>query len=278
MVTPTGAIAYQPADVATGIVALLDMSARHSTDQPTNSLLWQSAAVRIFNHLMARARDPVTGMFYRALVTSDDPGSDALDVPAQYPSDVLLLDVQATIALALTRMQALVVANASLSQELSAFNFTNIADQLTSAMNGTLNGQTTSLWDGPETPSATSGAGYMEGYIPSTGQMLTNKPTRGNALTMAALHHIEADIGGTYTWQDQFILAVVTATYPTAPSNSSLLTVLPGQTGYLPGASQKFALAVGYDGGTAPLASSYTAKAIDGACEGMNELWYGFMH
>jgi hypothetical protein len=222
-------------------------------------------------------------MFYQALVTSDDPGHDALDVPGETPSDALLLDVNASVALSFVRSQVLLQGNAALSQTLSTFDFVGTADKLFAAMNGTyVAGSTTvSLWDGvPDNSTATMGAGYMEGYVPSTGQMLTNKPTRGNAMAMAALHHIETDIGGTYTWQSQYLIAVVTAQ---VSQNTGLLTVFPGQIAYLPAASKGFTFAPVYgpdggDAGTLPLAKSYTSKAIDVACESLNEFWYGFRH
>jgi len=213
-------------------------------------------------------------------VSSDDPDHDALDVSSDYPSDALLLDVNARVALSLLRIHVILQGRAALGQVLSSFDYVGTADKLFSAMNGTYaTPHTVSLWDGtPDSPTATTGAGYMEGYVPSTGQVLSNKPTRGNAIALAALRHIEVDIAGTYAWQSKYLIPVVTAQ---RSPNRGLLTVFPGQVAYLPGTSRDFQFAQAYsptgvDAGTIPLAGSYTSRDIDGACEALNELWYSF--
>jgi hypothetical protein len=276
-----GAVAYRPADVATGAYALIDMSIRHVADDPSSSVAWQSAAVRSLSHLLARGRD-ASGLFYGSLVTSSDPGHDALAALPGYPSDALLLDTQATIALALTRCQAAVNGVAGLSSAVTTFQYSATADVLMAQMSG-LQGSTVNLWDGPVNANATTGFGYMEGWVPSTGTLLTNKPTRGNALVYAALHHVEGDLStaGIVTWQVKFLGAALTQT---TPPNSSLLSVVPLQTAYLAAASKDFKLAslgppdAGADAGIVFGANSYTAKATNATCEAMNEFWYGFTH
>src|SRR5262249_39835913 len=145
--TPSGGnVAYAPADVITGAFALLDMAHRHAVDDATFAAAAQTAAIKSIDYVFARGRDQATGVFFTSLVTSADPGHDAV-APSQpgRPDDALLADVQAQIALALTRAQELaVMQNSGLSMEVRAYPFSMRASTVVDASNKA----GSSLWDG----------------------------------------------------------------------------------------------------------------------------------
>lgn len=273
VVVAPGQIAYEPASVATAALALLDMAQRHAADEPANATNWQNAAVRSLDHLLNRARDPVTKLYYRALVTSTDADHDALAVSTSAtPSDALLLEVQAAIALNLARAQELVTGSPVFNATVKAYPFETNADALITAMNG----PPISLWDGPQDPDAGVGGGYFEGYVPSTGAMLTNKPTRGNALAFAAIHRVINDTAGPLSWQLRYLRTILTKKLPV---HSSLYSVVADQSALLRASSQGFDLATlfapdGGPGAPEPRAASYNTAAVAAACEGFNEIWY----
>ena len=78
---------------------------------PTNAHIWASAAGSVFNHLYARARHS-SGLYYADLVTSADPGHDAL-ASVIAPNDALLTETQTSVAVSLLRAQG-IIQNANL--------------------------------------------------------------------------------------------------------------------------------------------------------------------
>lgn len=257
-----GATAYAPADVATGALALLDLAVRHAVDDPTHAATWRDAAAAALDHLHLRARDPVTGMYFRALVTSADPGHDALATapPEGPPADALLSDVQARIALALVRAQALVNKNPVALQSLAGYPFEQRAEQAIAA----LDAPAKSLWDA-------TGTGYAEGWVPSTATLLTNKPTRANALLLAAIHRASLMGNTAYAARTKALRPLLLAR---VPPHAGLLSVVPDQNGYLRSAPSTFDFAGG-DAGAATRAKSYFSAAISSVIEGLSEEWYG---
>lgn len=277
-----GATAYAPGDVATGALALIDMAVRHATDEPAHAAAWQHAAARALGHLDARARDPGTGLYFAALVTSTDPGHDALAPAAASgpPADALLTDVAGRVALALTRAQALVTSNAGALPALASLPLEARAEGLIAALDTTPK----SLWDASGGPSVgtggggdagTAGSGYFAGWVPSTAELLTDKPTRANALVMAALHR--ATIQGAPADGARVVTLRRLFSNTTHPK-TSLISVVPGQNGYFLQVPRSFDLAgadAGADSGTDPQRTSYFAQANADGIKALSELWVG---
>ena len=263
-----GAYAYVSADSATAALALIDLAARNPSDP--DSAGWQTAAVRTLAHLSGRAREATTGMFYRALVTSVDPGHDGLDttVTPGAPSDVLLSDVQATIALSCLRALDLTTIHAVALPIAAAFPFQDTANAAVSGLDGT-----PSLYDGPPGDAGATSTGVMEGFVPSTSSVLTGKTTRANAFLLATLHRLNL-LGGTpYAYQINPLRHVLLDAIGPANVNTSLFTVIPDQNAYFRASTRDFHLA---DAGPAdPRPASYKSRAVLDFVEGINENFWG---
>ncbi len=256
-----GAYAYAPADVATAALALLDLAQRNPTDPSQTS--WQIAALGAFEHLHARARDPVTGLYYRALVTSNDPGHDQLD-PAQTPSDVLLTDVTATVALALSRAADLVNVNAMILPIAANYPFNLRVDDALAAVNAT-----PPLYDGDPDAGTAMSTGFMEGYVPSTQTLLSSKATRDNAYLLATLYRQGRMTGTRFLTELQpTMFTLIQQTLPMG----SLLTATPGQNAYFHAVTRGFGVLGADAGETFP--ASYKTAAVVAFIEGINELFY----
>jgi hypothetical protein len=278
----SGNWAYVTGDAATGALALLDMVWRHggdAGDDAANAVLWEAAARAVLDHLYNRARH-TSGMYYRALVTSNDPQHDAL-APSPQGSDVLLSDVQASVALTLSRANGLAndaTKNGAYSSATKSYPFQLHSSEILDALNGSI-----SMWDDSAdaaTPNADASlaGGYIEGVVPATSARLTNRSTRANALLLAAVHRHIVDEGGKEGWQGKWLRAEVVARLP---MNASLFSVVADQNGYLQGSSFDYGLAItldpdGGDAGLVPRANSYDAASIGAALEALNELWYGW--
>ncbi len=104
----SGGVDYAPAQAIMAAAALLDMAVLYGSDPdagaPGPRHMASSLALAALGYVWSRGRDPVTGLFYQALVTSNDAGHDAL-LPGTPTSDALLTDVQATAVLGLSRVQ-----------------------------------------------------------------------------------------------------------------------------------------------------------------------------
>ena len=265
-----GGTAYAPADAATGAYALVDLAVRHAADAPASAATWQAAAASVLAHLDARARDPSTGLYYASLVTSADPDHDAL-APAQAggpPADALLTEVNARIALAYIRAGELATTNATAVPAIAALPLEKRAEALLSALDTTPQdggAEAGGLWD-------TTVGGYFTGWVPSTKQILTDKPTRGNALVMAAIH--DASVYSFYA-PDPGRVATLRGLFTVATKNPipSFINSILGQLGYFLSVPQTFAFAA--DAGTSGRQMSYFSSANTSAVEGLSELWVG---
>jgi hypothetical protein len=261
-----GAYAYVTADVATAALALLDMAARNPTDP--NHLAWQEAAQSAFDHIYNHARDPITGLYYTALVTSSEAGLDAFD-PMVADAATMYSDTTATVALALAHAQGLVnkdmANNSSLDAGLvlpvvASYPFSQHVDDAIAALN---NG-TQSLYDGPAGDAGATSTGFMEGYAPGkTPSLLTNKTTRANAYALAVLH-LQFNTVGTH-YDTEILPLTQVLTDGTLP-NTSLVTVVPLQEGFFRAGTKSFGLV------TEPFGSSYQTAAVTAFIEGMSEL------
>jgi hypothetical protein len=253
------------------------MAVRHASTEPANAAAWQQAAASALAYLHARARDPNTGLYFASLVTSSDPGHDAL-APASSggpPADALLTQVAGRVALALTRIQGLLVQpgsqNAALLPTLATLPIEQRAEDLLAALDAP------HLWDtsggNPDGDGGTIGSGYFTGYVPSTQQLLTEKSTRDNALVMAALHRATIQgvpANGIRVGEIRALLS------STKNPNTGLITVVLGQNGYFLQVPPTFSF-TGADAG-APRVKSYFASADADAIEGLSELWVGIPH
>jgi hypothetical protein len=289
-----GGIAYSTADVATGAVALLALASTHANLDDGGAVAvdaaadeaaeveWVAAAVASFDHLYLHARDPGTGLYYRALVASassadggaadagsgdagvEDGGAeggaseagadsgvalspDELDPSAPAPIDGLLTDVQGEVMLALMRANDIVQSNpaAFSSTAAATYPFVAHAEELFLA---TYN---SGLWD----PAASSnagdgGAGFMEAIVASSGQLFTNKTTRANARLFAALHRDDFDDPpGPASPLVEVLPNTLNAerlllTDPGQSLGSSFLSVVAAQQGYFRASSRAFGFAV----------------------------------
>jgi hypothetical protein len=279
-------VAYATADVATAAYALLDMVNENPKD--ASIPIWLAEARASLVHLQLRAKEPTTGMFYANLVSTRTDGG-TVDTPAPgttpgLPSDALLADTQATFALAMVRAQGLVTSNTvahltgldggdgsigdggvtGLFVPVLDIPFEAWADATMKAMNGT-----PSLWDGTTVDGGgTPTNGYMDGYVVSTGTLITTKSTRTNALMAGAIalaYTNGADL--TFYSQRQTLVQLLIAVQSfTIPLNSNLITILPLQVAYLRGGTRQFQP---LDAGPNPL--SYTSAAVSAAVEGLND-------
>jgi hypothetical protein len=249
--------AYSPADAITGAYALLDMAARHAVDK-SNAYAWQRAAVSTIEHVHARAREATTGMYYRALIATDGAATDTLPA-SPTPNDVLLADVQATIALSLSRAQEVVTKNKTAFGGIPAYPFDARAAEAITNANGTK-----SLWDEAGTK------GYFEGFIPSTGALITTKPTRANARFLAALHRVHSTIGTAFISQLKPLRIVLTAR---TPEHSGLLSTLPDQASFLERAPASFDF--GTTAPSVPRERSYFSRDDAWVLDALWEQWFG---
>jgi hypothetical protein len=221
----------------------------------------QQAAVSTVAHLLARARDPKTGLFYRALVTSTDPDHDALvDLGDGSPSDLASSDVQALVGLSLSRI-AEIAAGPPLLPDLDALGLDARGDDVLAA----LRAANVPLWDAND-------RGFVLGWSPSSGALVDWKSTRSNAFLLALVHRSNVR-GNAKFAADQAPLRSLLV--DRKPLHSSLLSSVASQQGYFR------AVPAGYDFATADAAApferetSYFASAITDACEALDEMWLG---
>jgi hypothetical protein len=256
-----GGTAYAPADDATGALALVDLAVRHVSDDPANAAIWQAAAANVFAYLNARARDPGTGLYYAALITSADTGNDALAPAAAGgpPADALLTEVNGRIALAYIRAQQLALGTPAAAPAVVALPLEGWAEAVLTALDGTTpqNG----LYDD-------TAGGYYTGWVPSTQQILTDKPTRANAILMAALHDALVYGNGPDPMRPVELLGLFTNT---AKLGVSLIGVVPGQNGYFLTVPPDFDW--DQEAGAIPRLESYYSIANTSTIEGLTELW-----
>jgi hypothetical protein len=286
-----GNVVYAPAQVIMAAAALVDMASLHASDPDAGADVstWVATALAAVDYVWERGRDTSTGLFFQQLVTSGDPGHDALGQGMPTP-DALLTDVQAEAVLGLARLQdgvnALVAADAGIGDaSVTQSTYWNDANAIAQSL------VTAGLFDGnipvaeAGIPSPVPAGAFMEALVPSTSAIDTNKTTIGNAWLLGAIHRVGVGMLSPYTdvLQPQLLVAVTQQT----PANSSLFTVVtdtqsgnPVQTEYLRASSKDFHYATVFspDGGTGgqePGATSYRADATAAVIEGLTQLWRG---
>jgi hypothetical protein len=275
-----GHVVYAPAQVVMGAAALLDMAIKHPTD--TSAATWVATALSSLQYVWARGRDTVSGLFYQQLVTSGDPGHDALGQGSPTP-DALLTDVQAEAVLGFARVQdrlnTLMQAGdagmdgSTLGQAVYWQDATTIVQALATA----------NLFDGTMSPSQPPPPGaFMAAFIPSTAATDTNKTTIGNAWLLGGFGRVA--VGLVSHLSDVVLGQLRAALIEESPPNSSLYSVVTDmggssiQTAYLQAASKSYGYDVLFspDGGTGgqdPTATSYRSDAVAAMVEGFTQLW-----
>ena len=253
---------YAPGDGATGALALLDMAVRHAADDPTHAGGWALAAVESLEHAYLRGRDGATGLYFRLLVPSSAPAHDDLSPRAPAPSDLLATEATGDVALALFRAAELVTANATLApiSPIATYPFVDRANAALAALNGAA-----PLFDG-------DAGGYAEGTLATNGALLPNKPTRANALLLAALHRANVLRVTPFTRQAQVQRTVLGAT---SPRGASLLTVVPGQSAFFAAVAKDFTLPPSDAGLPVAHPNSFVTAATLSAIDAFNDQWNG---
>ena len=284
---PDGSVSYAPAQSAMAAAALLDMAARAGSagdagDAGPQAAAWASSGAGTLAYLWARARDPVTGLFYQALVTSADAGHDQLGT-GTYASDALLSDVQATVVLALARAQT--AANALAGDGGSGpAPYAAEIETLVTALNaaGLFNGV-------PPAPGA-----FLQGLVPSLGLTLTNQTTASSALLLGGIKRAQA-LGVATSWGSEAasLGLALDFTSPSGvpwPAHSNLVSVVTDalgdvtQVAYLAAVSRSWGWAQAFSGpsgqssdaGLDPDAMSYSTAAVSAMVEGVSQRWYAW--
>lgn len=288
-----GSVSYAPRQVAMAAAALLEMASREASkaDAGVEVAALEAAANSALAYLWVRGRDPVTGMFYQALVTSQDPAHDALSADAtqfKYASDALLTDVQSSIVLALARAMAPAMGFAG---DAGATAYGPELEALVSSMTnaGLFNGQTTvpPMMD-PTTYVPPPGA-WAEGLVPSLHRTLTNQTTLSSALMLGGYVRARAlGVPTSWSWEVSVIRQGLSFTTPTGGqwnANTNMASVVTDHLGdvvqlsYLAATSRGWGWAqafspTGGDAGVDPTAMSYSTAAVNSMIEGLSQYWY----
>jgi hypothetical protein len=266
--------------------ALLDMANlyAHDPDAGVAAAGWATTAEQVLAYVIARGKDPQTGLFYQSLVTSGDPGHDALG-PGQPTSDTFLVDDQAWITLALARAQDLrnSLPLVGVDGGEAGPGPTPIYDTAGADLAAAL--AAANLFDGTTSPSSPPAPGaFMEGLGP--GGILTNKTSVGNAIMLGGLHRVATGQG---TPQAYTLGQARAALTQPLPANSSLFSLVtdsngnPVQQAFLRAGSKAWGYAVAYapDGGEGGVAgqeqgaTDYRTDAAIAFIEGISQLWHG---
>jgi hypothetical protein len=276
-----GTVAYSPRQAIMAAAALLDMAVVHKKDADAGSSpgQWVVLAQQTLDYVIARGRDPGTGLFFQSLVTSGDPGHDALG-PGSPTGDTFLTEDQAWAMLGLARAQDLLVAYFTGLAPDAGLDASGVVLQTYSMAGVTLAGSIADagLFDGVTNPSSPPPVGaFYEGTGP--GGVLTNKTTVGNAIMLGAFHRIAVSAGSKLGYE---LGQTRSALLQFSPVHSSLFSVVGDQNGnpvqqaYLRAASKKYDYAVSYaDGGLEPGAADYRSDAVNAFIEGISQLWHG---
>jgi hypothetical protein len=281
-----GTVTYAPAQSVMAAAALLDMAVVHAGDDAGASQAWASTAAQVLAYVLARGMDPTSGLFYQSLVTSGDPGHDA-PVGGMPTSDTMLTETQAWIDLGLARAQDLAD---TLQQQQGDAGAAGPADgavvppEAYLGIGATLETAMTAagLFDGTTNPPSSPPPGaFMEGLVLSSGAVLTDKTTIGNAILLGGLNRIVVGGGASTGYAlGELRSALVQFT----PAHSSLFTIVTDSTGqpeqqaYLRAGSKGFGYALAYptDAGTPePGSTNYRSDAVHAMVEGLTQLWHG---
>jgi hypothetical protein len=284
-----GSVSYAPAQTAMAAAALLDMAARHWNDADGGGepMTWAATAQQVFSYLQARARDPLTGLYFQSLVTSADPGHDALGT-ASPTDDALLADTQAWIVLAMARAQDELTTIQDESDagsqmpdgSAAATPYWAAGSQLVTALTSA------SLFDGSTTPATAPNPGaFLDGVVASTGDVLTNKETVANAILLGGFHRIADSYPSAPALYELGELRAAMVENMTC--NTSFFSLIceaagPVQQAYLAETSKAYGFASsdlpGADGGLLAGASDYQTQATVAMVEGFTQLWHGATH
>lgn len=288
-----GSVSYAPTQAVMAAAALLDL-ANLQTGTPDAGPVqsWAATAQQVIAYVLARGRDPVTGLFYQSLTTSSDPGHDAVG-PGAPTNDTMLSETQAWVLLGLARAQDL------LTQYQSALDggvpdtgavdtapYWTAGNALAAAMT------TAGLFDGnpspPPAPAPFPVGAFMEGLVLSGSQMLTDKPTIANAVMLGGFHRVAQGQGSPLLYERPETVLALTQQ---EPAGSSFLTVVtdsngsPDQQSFLRATSKGFGYAVavapGSEGGgqgEEQGARNYRSDAVHAVMEGLTQLWHGTIH
>ena len=283
-----GTVSYAPAQTVMAAAALLDMAVLGASGVDAGPVqAWATTAQQVLTYVVARGRDPVTGLFYQSLVTSSDPGHDAVG-PGAPTNDSMLTETQAWIVLGLARAQDLLtayqmspLADAGVdASTLTPTAYWTAGDAVGAAMTNA------GLFDGTATPPSPPPAGaFMEGLILSGSQVLTNKTTIGNAIMLGGFHRVQVGQGTVLAYELGEMRSTLTQLLP---ANTSLLSVVTDQNGnliqqsYLRAGSKAFGYADAYSPGGEPVvqgqetgATNYRSDAVHAMVEGFTQLWHG---
>lgn len=278
---PDGSVTYAPAQAVMAAAALLDLAALHASDPdagvdsglPPVAASYLAAGRQVLAYVLARGKDPGTGLFFQSLVTSSDPAHDT-PATATPSSDAVLSETQAWVIFGLARAQS-AVDKLQLPPDAGGLveSYWAAGADLAQAMN------TAGLFDGvsplPSPPPATAPVGAMlEGLVLSSGEKLTNKTTIANAAFLGGYNLVQLGLGATLGYEVGEVRSALTQRLP--PS-SSLLSVIPDQTAFFAAASQSYGYALAYPedaGMEAPGARSYRVDAVAAMVEGFTQLWF----
>ncbi len=262
---------YAPDLVATGALALIDMAARHPTDDP-NAAAYVSAAQQSLDHVYLRGRDPATHLYRRVLVPGAFAVADDLSPRAPFPADLLSTETTGRVAYALLRANDLVTSSqrgGGPIRLLDGYPFVVRANEAIAALNGSQ-----SLYDADL-------GGYYEGWVPSTGTLLTNKSTRANTLIFSAIHR--ADFVGVSPYGSQLkpLRAVLSVR---SPLGAGILTSSAGQNAFFASVSKDYRVppasySIGDAGDVGPFVAhpnSYVTAAVLAAVSAFEEEWVGY--
>ena len=300
-----GTVAYEPAKSVMAAAALLDLARLHASDADagTDVATWRATALGTIAYVWSRGRDPVTGLFYKSLITSSDPGHDALAMVSP-ANDALLTDVQGPVVLGLARAYSAAVALQGPDSGIGPVpNYPAWGDAIVASMNAAplaLFDGVQSLGDGGNVmnaPPAPPGA-FFEGYVPSTGATMTNKTVAGNALLFAGFARTGSVVASPLTYENNGLRWAFSQTVPYVPhhigyattpwpARSNLFSAVVDSTGqnvqqaFLRATSKGWGLAQvfpasGLDAGLEPGATDYRTDANLAFVEALTQLWTVF--
>jgi hypothetical protein len=291
---------YEPGKVTSAAYALIDLAYRNPADP--DAAKWQRAARQALDHVYDRGREPETGLYYTSLITVGGP-LDALG-SLSTPTNSVSTDVQATHLLYLLRAQQLVAMSippldagpdamipldapgTGTLASLADFPFLTRAVELLVALQPFWDG--TVKVDGGTDSSLPVGdttlGGFVDGYLPSTHELVRTKSTHPNAYLFAALDMQLTVAGNASPVLHQEIaerskLRVLLSNETESMSgqivgikpNVNFLTVVSGQQAYFGTVSQDFHQS------TTSTANDYTASAIAAVVQAFDtQLNFGF--
>jgi hypothetical protein len=295
-----GTVTYSPAQAVMAAAALLDMAVLDVTgaDAGAASPAWANLARQVLAYVLARGRDPVSGLFYQSLTTSGDPGHDTVGAGSP-TNDSMLTETQAWTILGLARAQDLITTFETDAPDAAGAGNPDAAGpvgpvyyQAVIALAGAMS--TDGLFDGtmapPPAPAIQPVGALMEGLILSGQQLLTNKTTIGNVIYLGGLHRVAVGAGVPQSYQLGQIRSALGWSPPGTLqlANTSLLTIVTDTSGdllqqtYLRAGSKTFHFAQAYSPGGEPVAqgqepgaTNYLTAANHAMVEGFTQLWYG---